>query len=63
MLLFLILEMLDNNIEMVYDFMLGVLKVNICGEWYDIDSDLVLFLIDNSCFIWVDFGYISGGEY
>lgn len=62
-LLFLISEMLDNNIETVYDPTLGAPKVNICGEWYDIDSDPALFPTDNSCPTWVDPGYISGGEY
>uniref|UniRef100_A0A8W8N9I2 ETS homologous factor n=3 Tax=Magallana gigas TaxID=29159 RepID=A0A8W8N9I2_MAGGI len=53
-------KMLDNNIETVYDPTLGAPKVNICGEWYDIDSDPALFPTDNSCPTWVDPGYISG---
>lgn len=53
-------KMLDNNLMTVFDTTEGTSKVNIGGEWYDIDDDPSLFPSDTPCPNWTDPGYISG---
>nr|XP_022288480.1 ETS homologous factor-like isoform X1 [Crassostrea virginica] len=53
-------KMLDSNLLAVYDPKEDTPKVNIAGEWYDIDIDPSSFPTDGSCPNWADPGYISG---